>query len=124
MKCWFPYKHDPNNGKSQNSELSLTNSNTTESRPGLTQILETMYAGVKKSKKFSHVPRASTSKVLLVLLPNDLSLSRKDRLSVNFLLVHRTLGENICLSCLKFNLSQAPGQVIFLPLIYTGVKNL
>ena len=70
----------------------------------------------KKILKFSLVPRASTSKFLLVLLPNNLSLSRKNRLSVNFLLVHRTLGENICLSCLKFNLSRAPGQVIFLPL--------
>ena len=34
-----------------------------------------------------------------------------------FLLGRRTLDENICLSWLKFNLSRAPGQVIFLPLI-------
>ena len=40
-----------------------------------------------------------------------------NKLALNFLLARRTLGENICLSCLKFNLSRAPGQVIFLPLI-------
>ena len=73
-------------------------------------------SGVKKIFKFSLVPRASTSKFLLVLLPNNLSLSRKNQLALNFLLVRRTLGEKICLSCLKFNLSRAPGQVIFLPL--------
>ena len=39
----------------------------------------------------------------------------KDKQALNFLLVRRTLGENICLSCLKFNLSRAPGQVIFYP---------
>ena len=39
-----------------------------------------------------------------------------NKLALNFLLVRRTLGENICLSCLKYNLSRAPGQVIFLPL--------
>ena len=39
---------------------------------------------------------------------------------MNFLLVRRTLGENICLSCLKFNLSRAPGQVIF----YTPVESI
>ena len=36
-----------------------------------------------------------------------------NKLALNFLLVRRTLGENICLSCLKFNLPWAPGQVIF-----------
>ena len=71
---------------------------------------------VKKIFKFSLVPRASTSKFLLVLLPNNLSLSRKNKLALNFLLARRTLGEKICLSCLKFNLSQASVQVIFLPL--------
>ena len=40
----------------------------------------------------------------------------KNILALSFLLVRRTLGENICLSWLKFNLSRAPGQVIFLPL--------
>ena len=74
----------------------------------------------KKIKKFSLVPRASTSKFLLVLLPNNLSMSRKNILALSFLLVRRTLGENICLSCLKFNLSRAPGQVIFLPPDETG----
>ena len=42
----------------------------------------------------------------------------KDKQALDFLLVRRTLGENICLSCLKFNLSWAPGQVIFYPWIY------
>ena len=73
-------------------------------------------SGVKKSKNFHLSPGqvGPTSKFLLVLLPNNLSLSRKNKLSVNFL--RRTLGKNICLSCLKFSLSRAPGQVIFLPL--------
>ena len=73
----------------------------------------------KKILKFSLVPlppRASSSKFLLVLLPNNLSLSRKNKLALNFLLARRTMGEKICLSYLKFNLSRAPGQVIFLPL--------
>ena len=42
-----------------------------------------------------------------------------NKLALNFLLVRRTLGENICLSCLKLNLSRAPGQVIFYP--WTGL---
>ena len=75
--------------------------------------IERSYTRIKKSKKISLVPRASTSKILLVLLPIKLSLSRKNKLALNFLLVRRTLGENMCLSCLKFNLSRAPGQVIF-----------
>ena len=37
----------------------------------------------------------------------------KFKLALNFSLARRTLGEKICLSCLKFNLSRAPGQVIF-----------
>ena len=82
------------------------------------QLLITPKSGVKKSKNFHLSPRASTSKFLLVLLPNNLSLSRKNILALNFLLVRRTLGENICLSCLKFNLSWAPGQVFFYPCKY------
>ena len=85
-------------------------------------VMKTSIRG-KKIQKFPLVPRASTSKFLLVLLPNNLSLSRENRISVNFLLVHRTLGENICLSCLKFNLSRAPGQVIFLPLSIVSFFN-
>ena len=46
----------------------------------------------------------------------------KDKQALNFLLVRRTLGENICLSCLKFNLSRASGQVIFLPLSLLYIK--
>ena len=75
-------------------------------------IMGIIYRG-KKILKFSLVPRASTSKFLLVLLPNNLSMSRKNKLALNFLLARRTLGEKICLSCLKFYLSRAPGQVIF-----------
>ena len=75
------------------------------------------YRGKKNLKIFT-CPWTSTSKILLVLLPNNLSLSRKNILALSFLLVRRTLGEHICLSCLKFNLSRAPGQVIFLPLRY------
>ena len=80
----------------------------------------------KKILKFSLVPRASTSK--LVLLPNNLSLSRKNKLTLNFLLARWTLGEKICLSCLKFNLSRAPGQGVIAQrhrvtnVSYTGVS--
>ena len=63
-------------------------------------------AGVKK---FPLVPRASKVKFLLVLLPNNLSEIYCQKY------FHRTLGENICLSCLKFNLTWAPGQMIFYP---------
>ena len=77
---------------------------------------EILHSRGKKILKFPLVPLASTSKFLLVLLPNNLSLSRKNKLALNFLLARPTLGEKICLSCLKFNLSRAPGQVIFLPL--------
>ena len=72
--------------------------------------------GVKKRKQFSLGPRASASQFLLVLLPNNLSLSRKNILELSSLLVRRTLAENICLSYLKFNFSRASGQVICLPL--------
>ena len=72
----------------------------------------------KKILIFSLVPRASEVKGLLVLLPNNLSEMLSNKLVLNFLLARRTLGENICLSCLKFYLSRAPGQVIFSPLSY------
>ena len=48
-----------------------------------------------------------------------------NKLALNFVLVRWTLGENICLSCLKLNLPWAPGQVIFLPLyMYVEVFRL
>ena len=47
-------------------------------------------SGVKKSKNFHLSPRASASKFLLVLLPNKLSLLRKNILALSFLLVRRT----------------------------------
>ena len=57
-------------------------------------------SGVKKSKIFHLSPGQMHQRFLLVLLPNNLSLSRKNILALSFLLVRRTLGENICLSCL------------------------
>ena len=70
----------------------------------------------KNFLKCSLVLWTSTPKFLLVLLPNNAGHSRKYNLALHFLLVRRTLDENICLSWLKFYLSRAPGQVTFLPL--------
>ena len=60
------------------------------------------------------VPGTRTSDFFTPVVRNILS----NRLALNFLLVPRTLGENLCLPCLKFYLSRAPGQVIFLPLVW------
>ena len=83
------------------------------SRSSLTQDIK--MAGVKKSYIFTCPPgklcQIFTCPVVNQLVRNMLS----NILALNFLLVPRTLGENICLSCLKFYLSRAPGQVISYP---------
>ena len=77
-----------------------------------------MYRGKKNLKIFTcplgNISKNFTCPVVNKLVQNILS----NKLALNFLLVCRTLGKNICLSCLKFNLSRAPGQVVFLPLMY------
>ena len=73
-------------------------------------------AGVKKSKNFHLSPGQVHQNIYLSCYQITCPCQGEIKLSVKFLLVRRTLGENICLSCLKFNLSRAPGQVIFLPL--------
>ena len=73
-------------------------------------------AGVKKSKNFHLSPGHVHQNFYLSCYQITCPCQGNIILALNFLLVRRTLGENICLSCLKFNLSRAPGQVIFLPL--------
>ena len=74
-------------------------------------------AGVKKKFKNIHLSPGQVHQNFYLSCYQITCLCQgKDKQALNFLLLRRTLGENICLSCLKFNLSRAPGQVIFLPL--------
>ena len=75
------------------------------------------YSGVKKSKNIHLSPGQVHQNFYLFCYQITCPCQGKDKQALNFLLVRWTLGENICLSCLKFNLSRAPGQVIFLPLL-------
>ena len=81
-------------------------------------LIAPLRAGVKKSKNIHLSPGQVHQNFYLSCYQITCPCQGKDKQALNFLLVRRTLGENICLSCLKFNLSRAPGQVNFLPLAW------
>ena len=62
-------------------------------------VIQLSFPGVKKSKKIHLSPGQVHQNFYLSCYQITCPCQGKNRLSVNFLVVRRILGENICLSC-------------------------